>query len=407
MKIRILSIMFVIVAFPLLLTGCIYNNTTVNISSDGSGRVVSETGALKEIFDKLGKTPSDFTSKKNKHHLLKYGGREYLAETWEDAYVNPEEINQSGAVASISREMGPVNLTPIHNGLKLNLKLWEHYSTDMKPNHSFPEFKDITDQSMQGITLYDLIAQDIEGLVLKATFNMPYDVKQVKGGTDGVTVKGKTISLDYMKMVKSGVYEWEFDSVKNVKKSTFPDVSKDSPYYDAINAVVDGGLINVYADGTFKPDKPIALDELTKILANGLGQKIAGDPTYWAKNYVMFAQKYGFVISKATPTSKNWSIPATREQVIYALTFGDNTQMAYDKVESSHIKDWDKIDPKMRDMILWGYNTGVVDIEKNEYLNPKGKITRAEVAQILYDMYWTVPKSAIVESFLNDVIANA
>ncbi|MNW47813.1 hypothetical protein D3C74_251570 [compost metagenome] len=192
--------------------------------------------------------------------------------------------------------------------------------------------------------------------------------------------------------------------MKSVKVSTFSDVPKNSPYYDAINAVVDGGLIAGYADGTFKPDKQVNLDELTKILANGLGQKVPEDSTYWAKNYVKFAQKYGFVLSKATVTSKNWSIPATREQVIYALTFGDNTQMAYENVESISIKDRSKFDVKMRDVILWGYNTGVLDVEKNEYLNPKGKITRAEVDQILYDMYWTVPKTDFGTNFLDDIL---
>lgn len=404
MKIKLLSTIIAIAAFSTLITGCVYSNTTVNINADGSGRVQNVTGALKGIYSKLGKSPKDFTSNQNEYYEITYGGKKYLVGDFDDAYVNPEEINSSSGVGAISTEIGPVDLISVNNGFKLNLKLSDDLTSGMKPEHVFPDLENISDDTLEGMTLYDLIAQNVEGLSLRATFNMPYEVKQVKGTTAGVTVKGKTISLDYLKMINSGTHEWEFDSIKKIKQSNFSDVPKNAPYFDAVNSVVDGGIMSGFADGTFKPDKYVTMDELAKIVTIGLGQKIANDKTYWARNHIKFMQKYNFFLSKASVTSKNWSVPTTREQVIYALTYGDNTQGAYEIIQSNDIKDWASIDPKMRDMILWGYNTGVVDIETNEYLKPKSNVTRAEIAQILYDMHWTVPKSELATGFLQDFL---
>lgn len=397
------GLIMVLFAFPLLLTGCIYANTEVNINPDGSGRVKLVAGYSKEVLNKLGQTPKDFSSKNNEYYLLKSGGKEYLAETWEDAYVNSEEINWSG-VGSVSEEMGPVNLIPIPNGFKLNIKIRDEFGPNMKSDRILPELKNITRKSLEGMTLYDLIAQEADGLSLKATFNMPYEVKQTLGGTQGVTVKGKKITLDYMKLVKSEVKELEFKSVKTVKNYTFKDVPKNNPYYDAINSLVDGGLMKPYSDGTFKPNKEITLDELSEILVSGLGKKVPSDSSYWAKNDVKFAQKYKLFLSSVSPIKKNWNVPATREQAIYAITVGKNTQMALKEIKGDQIKDFNKIDSKMRQVILWAYSTGVLNIEDGATFNPKGKITRAEVAQILYNIHWTVPKSDIGSNFLNDLL---
>jgi len=400
-KLKYALTMFAIAAFSVLLTGCIYSEVTVNINPDGSGRTHFVVASPKENYQKVGKTPKDFTSKYNEYYEMTFNGKKYLATDFDDAYENPEEINWSSGVGAISQELGYVDLKPAHNGYILNLKLSDKFNADMKPEHILPKFNDITNKKLEGMTLFDLIAQKAEGLHLKATFNMPYDVKQVKGGTAGVTVSGKKITLDYLKMIESGTKEWEFESIKPIVQKTFKDVPKTHKNYDAINSVVQGGIMWTSKDGYFNPNKYITMEDLARIVTSGLGKSIATDKTYAYKNHIKFMQKYNFFLSKAEATSKNWNVPATREQVMYALVYGDNAQMGSNNVDESNIKDWNAIDSRMRDMILWGYITGVIDPEKNETFNPKAKVTRAEIAQILYDMYWTVPKSDVGSDFLN------
>lgn len=403
MKKKILSFVFTIVILSMLLCGCVYDNTSVNIYPDGSGRVKAEMGLSKEILDKLGKTTKDFTSKYNEYHLLKVDGKEYLAETYEEAYGNPEEINGTSGISVISQELGLIDLIPVHNGLHLTINLNDDIGPDMKAEHILPDVKKITEESLYGMTLPDLIAQNVDGLNLKATFNMPYNVKQVSGGKTGVTVNGKKITLDYIKMIKSGDRKWEFEMIKKVKQDIFTDVPSSKSYANAVNAVADGGLLAGLSgygagDGKFHPTKDITLAELCKIIVNGLGETdLKNDSKYWAKNYINYAKSYGIVLSNASVIKKNWDKPATKEQVVYAIAIAANKQYSSSNISIDTIKDWTKINSKMRGYILWAYDLGIVNNKSDGTFGPKDTVTRAELCQMFYNAYWTVPKSEIVK----------
>ena len=216
MRKKSICLAFLVVMAAMLLSGCVYGNVVVNVNADGSGTGVAELGFSKEIFDHLGKTMKDYTSNKNENHIVKANGMEYIAETYADAFTTPETIHWSSGVSMITEELGPVRLYSGPDGVSLLVALFDEYSPNMQAEHvvNFDDINSITDSSLTGMTLPDLIAQDAPGLQIKVTFNMPYEVKQVGGGTDGVTVSGKTITLDYVKMIKSGDREWGFDSLK-------------------------------------------------------------------------------------------------------------------------------------------------------------------------------------------------
>lgn len=214
---RAIFLAVLVIMTAMLLSGCIYGNVVVNVNADGSGTGVAELGFSKEILDHLGKTMNDFTSKKNENHITKANGREYIAETYEDAFLGPQELHWSSGIAMVVQEIGPVTLVKIDNGLQLKVKLFEEYGPNMKAEHvvDFGNLDSITDETLAGMTLPDLIAQDAPGLSLTVKFNMPYEVKQVGGGSSGVSINGKTLILDYVKMIKSGENEWTFDIIKS------------------------------------------------------------------------------------------------------------------------------------------------------------------------------------------------
>jgi hypothetical protein len=212
-----------VAALAVSLTGCMYGNVTVNVNSDGTGNGVAELGASKEILDQLGKTMKDFTSNKNESKTMTINGKSYQVETYEDAFTlgDSDAVRITTGIDMIQNELGPIYLSKIENGFRLTVGLYDEYGPNMKAQHAldFGNISSITDESLAGLTLPDLIAQDAPGLVLKATFNMPYDVKQIDGNSAGVSINGKTVTLDYVKMAKSGTYAWTFDSIKSNEQS--------------------------------------------------------------------------------------------------------------------------------------------------------------------------------------------
>lgn len=378
------SLIFLIGAISILSCGCVYNQTSVTVNPDGSGKVVQEVGFSKQILNKLGETPKDYFGKNNEYHLISYNGKEYLGTTFEDAFRGSIDINTAG-VGSISSEMGPVDLIYLDNGLRLSIKLNDDFSSNMTAKHVMPSFENISRETLQGMGLKDVIAQNVDGIVLKAAFNMPYTVTQINGVNDGVTVNGKTITLDYLKMIKSDCHEWIFDSIKsNSVEKIYNDVNLNSWYFKAVNTISNRNLMNGY-NGNFYPNNQLTLAELCKIAANVSGEDIENDSEYWAKNYIEFAQ-YNNLVPNMPITKENWNVPATREQAVYAITIAANTMNRIKITNSLEIKDFNSISQSMQETILLAYDLGFVNGSNDGSFNPKNNITRAEICQILYNI---------------------
>lgn len=70
----------------------------------------------------------------------------------------------------------------------------------------------------------------------------------------------------------------ELDTV-NVKDPGFTDVPKSSKYYGAIAALNNAGIINGYADGTFKPNNTLTRSQIAKMITLGFELNIASNTT--------------------------------------------------------------------------------------------------------------------------------
>lgn len=70
----------------------------------------------------------------------------------------------------------------------------------------------------------------------------------------------------------------ELDTV-NVKDPGFTDVPKSSKYYGAIAALNNEGIINGYADGTFKPNNTLTRSQIAKMITLGFELKVSNNQT--------------------------------------------------------------------------------------------------------------------------------
>jgi len=229
-----LAILVVIFCISIGLSGCMHIDGKITVNADGSGFTDFKVGIAKSVLDQTGKTPKDFFGSGSLYHAETINGREYLVlndygDAWNnlggmdaslDDLMSGNLEQQLGSiyntlVGTIAQEMGPVTLVPIDGGFRLNVGLHDEFGPDMVAEHIWPD--KVTNDSLAGMTIMDLVAQDIDGLVLKVTFEMPYNVVKTSGGNSGVTVNGKTITLDYLKMIKSGDKSWTFESTKDTK----------------------------------------------------------------------------------------------------------------------------------------------------------------------------------------------
>lgn len=96
------------------------------------------------------------------------------------------------------------------------------------------------------------------------------------------------------------IFVFAFTSICTVSLAAdFSDVPEENVYYEAITALVDGGIVNGYEDGTFKPDNTITRAEFSKLLA------VSSAPS----GYVFSATTTAFPDIADMNASNGWAVP--------------------------------------------------------------------------------------------------
>lgn len=184
---------------------------------------------------------------------------------------------------------------------------------------------------------------------------------------------------------------------------SFTDVKEKDWFYEALNNVVDRGIIDGYPDGTFKPQENISRAEFTKVIVAALGlDTVEGNAfvdteKHWAKdvintaieNHIIDRTEYGY---SYIPDEKITRIEMAK-MVVRALGFEKDAEGKAGKktkfIDNFAIKDADK------GYVVIASENGVVNGYTNNTFQPNGKATRAEAAQMLVNMLKVIESSVV------------
>ena len=103
--------------------------------------------------------------------------------------------------------------------------------------------------------------------------------------------------------IKDDRFEDFYKSFKFVNKTIFPDIPSTHPKSQAIQYVKEQGIVEGYADGTYKPDSPINRAEFTKILigASTHSSSVTGSNCFpdvqeqWFAGFVCTAKQHNII----------------------------------------------------------------------------------------------------------------
>lgn len=169
----------------------------------------------------------------------------------------------------------------------------------------------------------------------------------------------------------------------------FTDISPSAWYYDAVKFVNQNGLMNGAGNGLFVPDAYLSRAMLAEILYNKKGRPAMPDgvATFpdvslngWYTNAVTWA--YGRGIIKGYDNGLfGPGDDITREQLAVMLyryagsPVPPNLQLNF--IDAHKVSSW------AQDAMCWAVSEGVLSGKGNGILDPTGKATRAEAAQML------------------------
>ena len=247
--------------------------------------------------------------------------------------------------------------------------------------------------------------QPKDGYSVKITIPVPEklleDKEQIKVvyGKDGKleTLKSELIEKDgKWYIVFEAVHFSPYALVVSAEPSVswtnpFSDVQEGSWYYSAIQYVAQNGLMLGTGNNTFSPGITTNRGMIATILyrLNGSDEtfqstfKDVNPDAYYAKG-VAWAQEKGIIAGYGNGMfGPEDSI--TREQMAAILWRYAGSPATVDSKRLSGFKDVGEISLYAKDALAWIYEKGIIAGKGNGILDSKGKATRAEVAQIMYN----------------------
>lgn len=162
-------------------------------------------------------------------------------------------------------------------------------------------------------------------------------------------------------------------------------------YHDAVDYVVEHGIMTGTSATTFEPNTTLSRAMVAQILYNLEGQPtVTGESTFtdvsghWAIDAITWAQKTGVVTGYENNTFRpNQAV--TREELAQVLY----NYAQYKKItlpalgDLSKFPDGDKVSPWARTAMKWATGLGVINGYEDSTLEPGGDSTRAQAASIL------------------------
>jgi hypothetical protein len=177
----------------------------------------------------------------------------------------------------------------------------------------------------------------------------------------------------------------------------YVDIIAGSWYASSMYSLLDRNIIHGYPDGTIQPDSCIVKSEMAAILANYAGEDLTignlGDIHFIdvpQDEWCYLAVAWGIANHIVTAYDENiFGIvnPVNREQFVtalyrYAIYKGIPTNTG-DPSLLQRFSDAESVAERAVPAMQWALNTGILQADDNNRLNPKLIITRAEAAVLL------------------------
>lgn len=158
----------------------------------------------------------------------------------------------------------------------------------------------------------------------------------------------------------------------------YSDVTADDWFYDYVMELSEGGIINGYDDGTYRPGETTKAGELLKLVLLAAGHSAQSPTTlHWASGYATYALSMGYLSSAWTDRQLDGSISRLEVARLAAKALGYGASNA-----ASPFPDVD--DGYVTALYELGVFVGTTDENGGVVFEPSSGITRAEAATIIY-----------------------
>lgn len=301
-------------------------------------------------------------------------------------------------------------------GQELNVNLASAKGYIEEAKNTFQE--NATDETLKMLDslggLDFLIQQARDEVIFDISFTLPGEVYKVSGRDAGFTIDGDTVTLNFDEIdldANASELYWVFATRSDVaagdrlgneaenddwlEEPIYSDVYKSDWYYKSVQEASVLGLLKGVGNGMYAPSRKVTVSELAQIIMRLLGENsdyvgyddgnVEGDRSYWAFEAVACALANGYVKDRGSVVSSNYSVPVTREEAVAALNRASGYYVSAGV--SANIPDYSDISIEYQHDVVSAYSHGLIKgVDSSGTFNPKGYLTRAEIAQLVINL---------------------
>ncbi len=435
MKKKILALITIVAMLALLFSGCLSEIVEVNINADGSGSLRVRVGYDERVIIELDEANAAETIKSLEENpdvdKFTYNGHTYYGKIIEKDFANIEELdsllNSTDAFDELDSDQkeeleelanSEIKLTKNADG-SFTLTLSRKADKAVASGSENEELNEVDEEELKEL---------LEAMTILMEFNLPAEVRQVSGSDAGISISGKHLSIDVVRVnVDDGdlVFTTSDSSASSEaapKKSedngektetkpekgdegaknpvssedkpedaapVFADVKSGDWFYEAVTAVCGKGVMRGMGNGKFEPNGKLTYAQFCTILSNMLGwDSSAAENSYWAYGAVEKALELGFVKDLGEIIPANYDAEITREAAIASMAKLVNTGAPANSFTLEDIPDHESISPEYAEDILRAYNYGVTSgVDENRTFNPTKTLTRAEISKLIFNVF--------------------
>lgn len=171
----------------------------------------------------------------------------------------------------------------------------------------------------------------------------------------------------------------------------FTDVKRNVWYHDAVDFVLNEGMMSGYGEGCFAPEDSLSRAMLVQILYNIQGRpEFTTDKSFtdvaegdWYYSAVLWAAEEGIVLGR-TDGTYDPTAPVTREQmvtILYRYAGSPETEAELGFADKELVEEW------AVKAVAWAAENGIVQGMGMNLFNPDGNTTRAQTAQVMMNYF--------------------
>ena len=153
---------------------------------------------------------------------------------------------------------------------------------------------------------------------------------------------------------------------------------------ESVGYLVEGGVVDGFEDGTFKPEETVWVDAFIKMVVTSLGHTLENGSSYWASTFIDKAKELGLVKEGELATYER---PITRAEMARMIVRAIDEEYPDNLDEyKSIITDYDTIADTYKDYIVKACTKGIITGYQDGSFRPEQNATRAEAAAMIVRM---------------------